>query len=217
MVVEERRKALKQLAVAAGTGIVGGSTFLRFKRSDRLAPEMLMGLYDDLGIDGQLRPFTDVPRDYMDYLQPDHPVVEGVAGEAELLSGDGDMFLDLDVDMRYPETDSTIQRDWVKPAEYFEEGVGDCEDYALGFASVLEALGYSSRFVAGAVEYGDEPRGLHAVAETRIDGEWYVTGVSHAERLYTREEFDDTAEYWNPIAMFGVDLPYQVYEPGVQG
>ncbi|MDY6769713.1 MAG: transglutaminase domain-containing protein [Candidatus Nanohaloarchaea archaeon] len=218
MVVEDRRRFLRQLGAAAGTGIAGGAAFVRLDRSDRLAAERLAGVYDALGLRGPLRGQTDVPPDYMDYLQPGDSVIEDIAGTAALSDDLGAYrCLGIDREMRYPpDLDPGIQRDWVAPPDYFETGVGDCEDYALGYASVLEALDHPSRFVVGAVEYGDQERGLHAVTETRIDGDWYVTEVNRPELLYRRDVFPRTVSYWNPVAMFGVDLPYQVYDPAAQ-
>ncbi len=103
-----------------------------------------------------------------------------------------------------------------EPCEYLvDDREGDCIDYAVAMASIMEHLGYSSRVVTGAFRYPDGDAAMHAVTETQIGNDVYVFDTINTPEYRRRDSYEDgkTVGQWAPVTMFGTDTAYQFYDP----
>lgn len=102
-----------------------------------------------------------------------------------------------------------------EPAEFFEDGEGNCVDYAIALSSIMEHQGYDSRVVLGAVRHPSGDPGMHAIAETDLDTGTYVFDTMNGGSYVARDGYEDldAVSQWAPATMFGTDTPYQFYDP----
>lgn len=108
------------------------------------------------------------------------------------LPDDYQSYIDPSIDGEFDEIDAfEYERDlaWTEPEEYLEKEVGDCEEYALTAASILEREGNEAKVVLGAID------GIgHMLAEDS-SGNLYSVGYQGPQ-----EEIDG----WEPMLEFSV-------------
>lgn len=168
---------------------------------------------------------ANVSVDYAYFVRPDSAAVEDVAAATTVQKqGDG-YVLDVpeDVTFEYVDDDTAFGGDhWQSPHEFFaNDWRGDCEDYAIAVASLLEQNGYAARVVGDfsypvaignpaewAVSYvaaafdGSRDQG-HTVVETVIDGDYYVVDNITHPRIRPRDAVYGNRGQFDPDLMFG--------------
>jgi len=174
---------MERRTVLAGVGgVIAGAGLLDLADGDLDAPYVVGGLAADTArsIYGPGEPVPEaiiegsaIPNDYQDYIDPE-----------------------LDVDRQtIEEMDYKRDLEWKDPDRYLDDGVGDCEDYAIAVASLLEGDGIPAKVVIGS--YGG---GGHVVAE---DAAGNIYSVNDA----TTQEL----ESWEPAIEFSVRNEMQGY------
>lgn len=205
-------------------GAAGGYKVWKDRFEDRYggaAFETGVALYDLVGdeipTDDRIQDLTNAPGTPSQYITPEEDTVQTYAGAATVAldaePAHGTITFDIDFDPTYiRDTDQFDQDDhWMRPRDYLETGTGDCEDYALAMASIMEALGHPSRVVIGTGQFRGERR-VHAMTETRIDDTYYRLDVAAPQKIYSRETYDEIVSDWSSLTMFGDDTAYQIYE-----
>ncbi len=179
---------------------------------------------EEIPTDDHLRRWTKTREDPQQFIVPDDPLVERYA---EAIDPHTDGF-ELNGLQDFEYVANAEQCDelfcWDYPQDTLDRGSGNCVDYAIAAASLLEAAEVEARVVIGNVYWegncdSDVPvedcdPGLHAVAEARIDGDRYISDTATIGEAVPRSVYDDYVQEWVPLTMFGEDLPYQVYDPG---
>lgn len=117
---------------------------------------------------------TPIPNDYQDHIDPS---IDADLDEIRSFEYKKDLF-------------------WEKPETYLESEVGDCDDYALTAASILEHEDKAAKIVLGT----QDGRG-HMIAEDR-DGLKYSVG-----EIAPQEELDN----WEPYLEFSLRNEMQRY------
>lgn len=88
-----------------------------------------------------------------------------------------------------------FNEDFQSPQTYFSGSqVGDCDDFAIGAASVLDNLGYDAAVVVGTIDPGIieklPPVFNHAAVEVKTEKERYFIDTADFSRLYPVETVD---------------------------
>jgi len=82
---------------------------------------------------------------------------------------------------------------------------GDCEDYSIAIASILEAKGIPNMIVGG---FNNNINDRHWIVEYYYDSKYYVTDTLYG--LYIpRENIENIG--WAPKIMFNKETDYSVY------
>lgn len=181
-------------------------------------------------------PLGGVPSDYMTYFEPGDETVQEYAAEMAVdepdeMHGFGDSIeFELPYPFEYVEDKSREAEQFQYASDMLEDGeqhgrmVGDCEDYAILVANLFAARGHPVRLTRGIIRYeDDDDEQVHWVAEIGYsdddligDRQRYVADVPYTETdTGTLEEggaFYRSVADWDPLTMFGPDLPYQVYQ-----
>ncbi len=96
--------------------------------------------------------------------------------------------------------------------EYPETREGDCEDYAVTLASMLEHKGNDARVVIGTGLFdGDEEPDLHAMTETVIDDEYYALDVNRPDVILDLPSYRDWITDWTQTSLFGPEISDRKY------
>ena len=131
-------------------------------------------------------------------LEPGESVPDHYIGMTPL-PDDYQSYIDPSIDATFDEINEfEYKRDltWTEPEEYLEKEVGDCEEYALTAASILEGRGEEAKVVLGAID------GIgHMLAEDR-SGDLYSVGYQGPQ-----EEIAG----WEPMIEFSVREEMQHY------
>lgn len=101
---------------------------------------------------------------------------------------------------------------WKNPKVYLKNPVGDCDDYALGMASIMDNKDIDYKIVTGSVE--DTSSGnlvLHAWVEIYKDGEKYITDSYGFEKFIKESEWN---KKMNPtkVLMFDRSSNIRLYD-----
>lgn len=151
---------------------------------------------------------VNVSLEYQEYVTPADPLIGFLATRARLSGARVKLPGHPEFEYVRDPTQFVTPERWQKPRQYVRNGYrGDCDDYALFVASLVEAAGHDARVVVGLL--GD--RG-HALTEFKRGDDYVVTSVGAPKTIWHRQQFDQL-ERWQPVAMFGPDQPMRAYDP----
>lgn len=150
------------------------------------------------------------------YIDPNHVVVQWYArntilNESGLYYLNGVMVLpkySLSMDNDYIINGQYIGDYWINADYYLSHNLtGDCEDFAIGIASILEAKGIPNMIVA--VTNNHDYR--HTYLQYYYNDTYYTADFTHP-RYMIRE--DNQKEDLRKVWMFNIDTDYTVYKDG---
>lgn len=140
------------------------------------------------------------------YIDPNHEVVQWYArntilDETGLYYLNGNMVLPRYLhDSNYENGDH-----WMNADYYLSHDLeGDCEDYAIGIASILEAKGIPNMFVA----LTDSKNYYHHYLQYYYNGKYYTVDFTHP-RYQLRE--DNPRDSYKKVWMFNTNNDYMTY------
>lgn len=227
---EKTRRSILSVIGGGLSGVVGGVGGYKLwgeQYEGKYGPEAFetgVDLYEKTGREeipthDMLEPFTNVPDNPSRYITPDDELVETYADTADIEFEDGQRLgriaFDQEFNPMYMLDEDQFEDDnhWMYPRKYLEEQRGDCEDYALAMASIMESLDHPTRTILGVGTFNGERAG-HAMTEVKIDDTYYALDIGLPSKLYERSWYDDSViTEWTPLTMFGDDTPYQTYDP----
>lgn len=144
--------------------------------------------------------------DGQSYIDPDHEVVQWYArntilNESGLYYLNGKMVLPI----YYPDFAYENGDHWMNADYYLSHNLtGDCDDFAIGMASILEAKGIPNMFVA----LTDSRNDFHHYVQYYYNGEYYTADFTHP-RYQLRE--DNPRDSLKKVWMFNIDNDYSTY------
>jgi len=120
---------------------------------------------------------SSIPQDYQEYIDP---TIEAGLEDLHELAYDRDL-------------------EWKRPEAYLDDGRGDCEDYAIAVASILERDEESANVVLGS-----------------LNGTGHVVAEDAQGSIYTVEKDGpvDELDGWEPALEFDSSTPVQGYTGG---
>ena len=140
------------------------------------------------------------------YIDPNHEVVQWYArntilNESGLYYLNGNMVLPRYLhDSNYENGDH-----WMNADYYLSHNLtGDCDDFAIGIASILEAKGIPNMFVA----LTDSRNDFHHYVQYYYNGKYYTADFTHP-RYQLRE--DNPRDSLKKVWMFNIDNDYGTY------
>lgn len=101
-------------------------------------------------------------------------------------------------DVTYCETLAT-------PWQTIEQGFGDCDDQALALASLLESVGYDTRFTA--MSFWPNPQPSHIMAEVLLGSDWVSGPVVSLDTTEDRPMGWRPPDVWRQLIIYNGDGP----------
>lgn len=106
----------------------------------------------------------------------------------------------------YPDFDYENSDYWINADYYLSHGLtGDCEDYAIAIASILEAKDIPNMIVGG---FQNGINNKHWILEYYYNNEYYITDTSYG--LYIKRSIIEELD-WVPLLMFNKETDYKIY------
>jgi len=139
------------------------------------------------------------------YIDPDHEVVQWYACNT-VLNETGLYYLNGDMVKAkfHPDFNYENEDHWMNADYYLSHNLtGDCEDFAIGIASILEAKGIPNMVVAisNRRDYG------HSYLEYYFNGSYYICDFKHPQY-----QIRGTVQYaYSEVWMFNINHNYMTY------
>ena len=140
------------------------------------------------------------------YIDPDHEVVQWYARNT-ILNESGLYYLNGNMVLPQYLHDSNYENGdhWMNADYYLSHNLtGDCDDFAIGIASILEAKGIPNMFVA----LTDSRNDFHHYVQYYYNGKYYTADFTHP-RYQLRE--DNPRDSLKKVWMFNIDNDYGTY------
>ena len=140
------------------------------------------------------------------YIDPNHEVVQWYARNT-ILNETGLYYLDGKMVLPQYFADTNYENDdhWMNADYYLSHNLsGDCEDYAIGIASILEAKDIPNMIVA----VKDNTGYFHIYLQYNYNDEYYTADFTHPR--YMLREYNSKQAVMK-VWMFNIDTDYSTY------